>query len=86
MGRGYYPKMSKIFLIVQPDNLKTGKQFVLCHEFQAFTGAHYLGGLIRDGWSKLYMLKYRASKFVHGAVRRVPGGIVCTGILASEGV
>ena len=34
LGHGYYPKPSKSVLIVQPDNLKTGKQFGLHHRFK----------------------------------------------------
>ena len=45
LGRGYYPKLSKIVLIVHTVNLKSGKRFGLCHGFKVCTGARYLGFL-----------------------------------------
>ena len=48
LGRGYYPKSTKIVQIVHTDNLETQKQFGLRHGFKVFTGARYLGSVIRD--------------------------------------
>ena len=38
-GRGYYPELSKIILIVRPDHLKAGKEFGARHGFKLSTGA-----------------------------------------------
>ena len=56
-GRGYYPRPSKIFLIVHPKNIKPGKIIGLSHGFKACNGDHYLGGFIRDDKSKYDCLK-----------------------------
>ena len=50
--RGYFPKPSKIFLIVHMDNPEAGKKFGLRHGFKLCKGAHYLGGYIGDDESK----------------------------------
>ena len=47
----------KAFLIVHPDNLKSRKLFGSRHWFKVWTGAHYLGGYIRDDQSKRDCLK-----------------------------
>ena len=57
--KGINLKPSKIVLIVHPDNLKSGKMFVLCHGFKVCTGACYLGLFIGDDESKRDWLKER---------------------------
>ena len=51
-GRGYYPELSKLLLIVYPENLETINCFDACQGFQFLTGAHYLQGYIGAGDSK----------------------------------
>ena len=51
-GRGYYPKPSKVVLIMYPDNIKYRKRFVLCYGFKFCTDANYLGGFIGGDESK----------------------------------
>ena len=48
LGRGYHLKLSKILLIIHPDNLEDGKLFGVHHVFMVCTGARYLGGYIGD--------------------------------------
>ena len=47
-GCGYYPKPSKIVLIVHPDNIKPEKWFLLRYGFKVCTGTCYLVSFIRD--------------------------------------
>ena len=57
----YYPKLSKIILIVHPENIKDGNLFYPRHVFNMYTGARYLGGYIGDGYYKHNCLKERTS-------------------------
>ena len=62
-GCDYYPKPSKIIMIVHPDNLEARKRFVLSHIFEVCTCARYLGGFIGDddsrrGWFKVHTKKW----------------------------
>ena len=63
LDHGYYPKPSKIVLIVHLDNLAAGESFVLSHMFKVFTGARYMSGFIGDEKSKREWLKCRTSKW-----------------------
>ena len=51
-GWGYHPDLTKIVLIVRPDNLEAGKMFGERQGFRVCTGARYLGGYIGDNKSK----------------------------------
>ena len=51
-GRGYYPKTSKIVLILHPDNIETRELFGLRHGFNIQAYACYLGSFIKDKNSK----------------------------------
>ena len=43
---GHYLEPSKSVLIVHPDHIEAGKQFVLRHGFKICTVIHYIGGFI----------------------------------------
>ena len=58
-GRGYYPKPTKIILIIHPDNLESGRDFRARHGFKVCTGTRYLGGYIGDDESKSDWLRKR---------------------------
>ena len=62
-GRGYYPKPSKIVLIVHLNNFASGKEFGLRHRFKVCMGAGYLGSFIGAWKSKRDWLKYWMSKW-----------------------
>ena len=57
-GCGYYPKPSKIVLVVHRYDIKNKKEFVLHHGFKVYTGAQYLGGFIENEEFKWDWLKY----------------------------
>ena len=61
LERGYYPKPSKIVLIVHPDNLEARKLFGARHGFKVCMGEHYLGGYIGDDESKQDCMKYHTA-------------------------
>ena len=48
LGCGYYPKLSKIVLIVHMDNLEAGKLLSAGHGFKVCRGAHNIGSYIMD--------------------------------------
>ena len=48
----YCTKPPKSVLIVHPENLELKRVLYMCHGFMVRTGAHYLGGYIRDDESK----------------------------------
>ena len=58
-GRKYYPRPSKIVLIVHADNSKAGKLFGLYLGFKVYTGAHNIGSYIWDDESKRDWMKER---------------------------
>ena len=58
-GRGYYPETSKSVWIVHLENLEAGKYFGACHGFKVCTGAHYIGGYIREEKFKIDWLRER---------------------------
>ena len=60
---GYYPKPTKISLIVHPNNLEVGELFGQCRVFKVCIGARYLGGYIRDDKSKGDWLKKLMDKW-----------------------
>ena len=55
--QGYYPKPTKIVLIVHPENIKAGELFVDHHGFTFYTGARYIRVYIGDNKSKDAWLK-----------------------------
>ena len=48
LGHWYYSKLSKIVLILHPENIEARKVFGACHKFKVCTGTRYLGGYIGD--------------------------------------
>ena len=57
LGRGYFPELSKIVLIVHLDHLEARKLLGVCHGFKVCTAVHYIGGYIGYDESKREWLK-----------------------------
>ena len=52
-GHRYHTKLSKIKLVVHPDNIEARKMFYECHGFKVCTDECYLGGYMREDESKI---------------------------------
>ena len=61
--RGYYPKPTKIILIVHIKNIEAGELFGRCHGFKVCVGASYLRSYIRDEKPKGDLIKKRTEKW-----------------------
>ena len=61
--QGYYPKPTKMIMIMNPKNLEVGRLFGQYHGFKVCAGTGYLDGYIRNEKSKGDWLKKRTDKW-----------------------
>ena len=66
---GVSPQTLYNIMIVNPDNLKAGKQFGLRPGFSVSTGSRYIGGFIGDNESKRCCLEEHTETWEHNITK-----------------